>query len=106
MAIGELITDQLPSTPARTVPVQFSARLITGSFCGAVLGTTALAPQLGASPQLGALWGLLGAVLGTWAGYTFRKRFAAAHEGSDRPGALIEDALAILGALTIVQAVQ
>ena len=32
LALGELITDQLPKTPSRTVPMQFIARLITGGY--------------------------------------------------------------------------
>ncbi len=100
MAIGELITDQLPNTPARTVPVQFSARVITGTFCGAVLGTAASAPLMAA------LMGAAGALLGTRLGYSFRQHLAAANNGSDRPGALLEDVVAVLGALLIVRAVQ
>ena len=38
-ALGELVTDQLPSTPSRTVPVQFGARILTGALCGAAIGT-------------------------------------------------------------------
>lgn len=100
MAIGELITDQLPQTPARTVPVQFSARLITGTFCGAALGTAASAPIVAAA------MGTVGAVIGTRLGYLFRQHLAEANDGRDRPGALFEDAVAILGALLIVRAVQ
>ncbi|WP_234803662.1 DUF4126 family protein, partial [Mycolicibacterium diernhoferi] len=43
LLVVELVTDQLPSTPARTVAVQFSARLLTAGFAGAVLVTGALA---------------------------------------------------------------
>src|SRR3954454_22348210 len=39
LALGELVTDQLPSTPSRRVPMQFVARLFTGAFAGAVLAT-------------------------------------------------------------------
>src|SRR4029450_7681086 len=39
LAIVELVTDQLPSTPSRTVPIQFGARIATGALCGAALGT-------------------------------------------------------------------
>ena len=35
LALGELVTDQLPSTPSRKVPQQFGARLVTGALCGA-----------------------------------------------------------------------
>ena len=39
LLLGELVTDQLPKTPSRKVPPQFVARLITGGFAGAVLGS-------------------------------------------------------------------
>src|SRR5690349_112107 len=38
LALGELVTDQLPSTPSRTVPVQFGARIVTGALSGAAIG--------------------------------------------------------------------
>src|SRR6185503_19058588 len=43
-ALGELVTDQLPSTPSRTVPVQFGARIVMGAFSGAAIavGTEAM----------------------------------------------------------------
>jgi uncharacterized membrane protein len=34
LALGELVTDQLPSTPSRTVPLQFGARLASGALSG------------------------------------------------------------------------
>src|SRR4051794_21568751 len=36
-AAVELITDQLPSTPSRTVPVQFGVRIVMGAVCGAAI---------------------------------------------------------------------
>jgi uncharacterized membrane protein len=39
LALVELVTDQLPSTPSRKVPQQFGARLVSGAFAGAVIGT-------------------------------------------------------------------
>ena len=39
LAIVELVTDQLPSTPSRTVPIQFGARIATGALSGAAVGT-------------------------------------------------------------------
>ena len=88
LAIGELITDQLPSTPSRTVPVQFGARLASGGLAGGAIGAAqgALAAGL--------LAGVVGAVIGTFGGRAGRARLAAAF-GSDRPAALIEDAVAI-----------
>jgi len=32
LAVGELVNDKLPKTPARTAPPIFAARLITGGF--------------------------------------------------------------------------
>ncbi|MER9562267.1 DUF4126 domain-containing protein, partial [Mesorhizobium sp. M0571] len=40
LAIAELVTDQLPSTPSRKVPQQFGARVVLGAFTGAVIGAT------------------------------------------------------------------
>src|SRR3954471_9297181 len=41
LAAVELIGDQLPSTPSRTVPPQFGARLISGALSGATIGASA-----------------------------------------------------------------
>ena len=48
LALAELVTDQLPSTPSRKVPQQFGARVVSGAFTGAVIGTVggALIPGL------------------------------------------------------------
>ena len=94
LAIIELITDQLPSTPSRTVPVQFGARILTGALSGAAVGAT------GGSWVVGLLLGIVGAVVGTLGGRAFRAKLATAF-GSDRPAALTEDAVAIVGALLI-----
>jgi uncharacterized membrane protein len=94
LVVVELITDQLPSTPSRTVPVQFSARLLMGAISGAAIGAG------GGSWIGGFLAGVVGAVVGTLGGRAFRARLAAAF-GRDRPAALIEDAVAIVGALLI-----
>jgi len=98
LAIGELITDQLPSTPSRKVPMQFGGRIVMGAFCGAVIGATA-GMTVG-----GLVAGAIGAVIGTLGGADLRARMAAAF-GKDPPAALIEDAVAIIGALLIVHAV-
>jgi uncharacterized membrane protein len=95
LAIGELITDQLPSTPSRTVPVQFGTRLLVGALCGGAIGASA--GSLGA----GAVAGVVGAVIGTLGGRAARGRLAAAF-GNDRPAAIIEDVVAIGGAILVV----
>jgi len=91
LALGELVTDQLPSTPSRTVPIQFGARLVTGGLSGAAIGAAhgQLIPGLAA--------GVIGAVIGTLGGRQFRGALARAF-GNDHPAAFIEDAVAIGGA--------
>lgn len=94
LALVELVTDQLPSTPSRTVPVQFGARLVMGALSGAAVGA-------GSGVMIGGLIaGVIGAVIGTLGGRAVRARLATAF-GSDRPAALIEDVVAIGGALLI-----
>ena len=34
LALGEMVTDQLPKTPSRKVPMQFITRLLVGAVCG------------------------------------------------------------------------
>ena len=97
LALGEFVGDQLPSTPSRTVPMQFSARLLSGAICGAAIGLPHDA-MFG-----GLLAGVVGAVIGTLGGHAFRLRLAAAFK-KDMPAAFIEDAIAIAGAWGIVQA--
>ena len=94
LALVELVTDQLPSTPSRTVPVQFGARLATGALSGAAVGAA------GGSWVGGLVAGAVGAAIGTLGGRAARARLAAAF-GSDRPAAFIEDAVAVGGALLI-----
>jgi uncharacterized membrane protein len=97
LALGELVADQLPFTPSRTHPTQFAGRIVSGALCGAAIGVS--------SEMLvgGIVAGALGAVLGTLGGHAARARLAVAF-GQDRPAALIEGAVAILGALIIVRA--
>ena len=97
LAIGELVGDQLPKTPSRTVPAQFITRLVMGALCGAAIA--APAGQL----LFGAGAGIVGAAIGTLGGAAARARAAAAF-GRDLPAALIEDVIAIGCALLIVHA--
>lgn len=97
LAIVELVTDQLPSTPSRTVPVQFGTRIVMGALAGAALGAT------GGQLAFGLVAGIVGAVIGTYGGRAARAKLGAAFR-ADRPAALIEDAVAIVGGLAIVAA--
>ncbi|CAH1693165.1 Putative membrane protein [Hyphomicrobiales bacterium] len=95
LALVELVADQLPSTPSRTVPVQFGTRIVVGALCGACLGAAA------GNLAIGAICGAVGAVVGTLGGRSVRGGLAASF-GKDPPAALIEDAVAIIGAFLIV----
>jgi uncharacterized membrane protein len=94
LALVELVGDQLPSTPSRTVPVQFGTRIAMGALSGAAIAGIA-----------GGLLGSIGGVIGTLGGRALRARLAAAF-GSDPPAAFLEDAIAIGGAAVIIMALR
>jgi uncharacterized membrane protein len=95
LAVGELITDKLPTTPSRKAPVGFGARLIGGGLSGAAIGASneALVPGLGC--------GILGAVAGTLVGAWGRGELARVF-GRDLPAALLEDVVALGGAALLI----
>lgn len=95
LALGELIADQLPSTPSRKSPPGFIGRVLSGAICGGALGVSS------GAFATGAVAGIAGAVVGTLGGYEARVRGAAA-VGKDLPVALIEDAIAIALAYWVV----
>ncbi|MEN3973729.1 DUF4126 domain-containing protein [Emcibacter sp. SYSU 3D8] len=97
LALGELITDKLPATPSRKIPMALIARLIAGGFSGAAIGAT------GGILIAGLVLGIAGAAIGTFGGHACRMRLAAMF-GRDLPAALVEDAVAVGGALLIVGA--
>jgi uncharacterized membrane protein len=97
LALVEFVADQLPSTPNRTVPMQFGARLVSGALSGAAIGAA------GGNLWVGAALGVVGAVIGTLGGRAGRGALADAF-GQDRPAAFIEDAVAIAAAVLIVLA--
>jgi uncharacterized membrane protein len=99
LALVELVTDQLPTTPSRTVPVQFGARILMGALSGAAVGAAS------GAFALGGLAGIAGAIAGTLGGRAVRGWLAAAF-GNDHPAAFLEDAVAICGAYSIVAALR
>lgn len=96
LAIGELIADKLPKTPSRKAPGPFTVRILIGAMCGAALGAQS-ETLIG-----GLVAGALGAVAGTLGGYEARSRLVRATGGKDFPIALLEDIVAIGGAIWIV----
>ncbi len=97
LAVAELVTDKLPSTPSRTVPIQFGTRILSGALTGAALGMVA------GSLVIGAVLGAAGAAIGTLGGRAARAALARKF-GNDRPAALLEDVVAIAAALLVVRA--
>ncbi len=74
LALAELVTDQLPKTPSRKVPLQFGARIVTGALCGTALGAS------------GGIWigGLVAGVIGRRRRTTRRLRVPDKADGDDR----------------------
>src|SRR5277367_6314293 len=68
LAIGELVVDKLPGTPARTAPTGLIARIVLGGACGLAVATSA-----GTSTLLAAAVASVGAVVGAFAGYRIRR---------------------------------
>jgi uncharacterized membrane protein len=98
LAVVELVTDQLPRTPSRKVPMQFGTRIVLGALCGAALAMPA-GVWIG-----GLVAGVLGAIAGTLGGAKARAALAQSF-GRDLPAALIEDVVAVGGAVLLVLAI-
>jgi uncharacterized membrane protein len=97
LAAGELVADQLPSTPSRTKPPGLIARILLGGLSGA--GIAAAGSQ---SLALGAVLGIAGSLVGTYGGHAARTGLVRALKVPDFVIATIEDAVAIGGGLFIV----
>jgi uncharacterized membrane protein len=88
VAAAEYVVDALPNTPSRTRPVGLTARVISGALVGWLIATMHGGPGIA-----GAIAGIVGAVIGTYAGYAMRceaiKRIGA------YPAAIVGDLIAI-----------
>jgi hypothetical protein len=82
LAAGELVTDQLPSTPSRTVPIQFGSPIALGALSGVVFGAAVgtLLFRAGAG-IVGALIGALGGRTGPHRGRGRNPRGTAYRDG-------------------------
>jgi uncharacterized membrane protein len=88
--LGELVTDKLPFTPARTGPGPFAARITSGALSGAAVTVAA-----GGSLILGGIAGVLGALAGTLGGYRARTGLVRRLEVPDYVIAVLEDVVAV-----------
>src|SRR5882757_4556406 len=87
LAVVELVADQLPSTPARTKPPGLIARILLGGFAG------------GQSAAVRAYLGAAGGIVGALVGYQVRTRLVQALKVPDIVIAVLEDLVAVAGAL-------
>jgi uncharacterized membrane protein len=97
LAIFELVSDQLPKTPARTKPPGLIARITMGGLSGA-----AVAASGGQGLVLGAVLGAVGGIVGAFAGYEARTRTVKALNVTDFIIAVLEDAVAIAAGFFVV----
>jgi len=97
LAVVELVSDQLPSTPARTKPPGLIARILLGGLSGVAITLAG-----GQSAALGACLGAVGGVVGAFAGYQVRTGLVRALKVPDIVIAVLEDLVAITGALFCV----
>jgi uncharacterized membrane protein len=97
LAVGELIADKLPKTPARTAPPGLIARVVFGGLCGVALATSA-----GGEILVPAIAGVAGALIGTFAGYKTRHTLVFQAHVPDFAVAIAEDVIAVAGSLLIV----
>ena len=87
MAAGELVFDKLPSVPSRISPASLSGRLLIGAMCGAAVSRD--------DESGGALLGIAGALVGSFAGYWIRKGAGRVSGIPDALIGLMEDGVAI-----------
>lgn len=94
LAVGELIVDKLPMTPARTAAFPLLARIGFGTLIGAIAAT-----GLAGQALEGALLGGISAIAGTFLGFHTRQWLVTENHYRDCWIALSEDALTIVFAI-------
>lgn len=97
LAVGELVGDKMPAAPSRAAVLPFLWRLVTGAVGGGAYGIAA------GLPWVGAALGVLGAVVGTQGGLAVRLRLM--ERLGALPAAVLEDVVAVGGAVAVVLAV-
>jgi uncharacterized membrane protein len=90
LALGEYVADKLPRTPNRTRAGPLIGRMALGGLAGA-----ALCVSVGRSLLAGVVLGGIGAVVGAYVGYQFRRRVVSGLGVRDTVVAIAEDMIAI-----------
>lgn len=101
MAVGELIADKLPNTPARTDLPGLGFRMLSGGTCGALLNEVE-----GQSAAQGAVLGGFGAVVGSFLFMRLRLWIDDELGLPDPIVALVEDALTITAGWLLVDTIR
>jgi uncharacterized membrane protein len=97
LAVVELVADKLPQTPSRTAPPGLIARIVMGGLTGACIAAGGTQRMF-----LGATVGIVGGVVGCFAGYQVRKGLVKTLGVRDFYIAVVEDLVAIAGSLWVV----
>ena len=97
LAVAELVADKLPNTPSRTAPPGLIARIVMGGLTGACVAAGG-----GAETVIGALFGIVGGLVGCFGGFQMRRGLVKALGTRDIYVALVEDLVAIVGSLWAV----
>jgi uncharacterized membrane protein len=90
LAAAELVGDKLPAIPSRIEIGPLGARLFFAGLLGAIGATV-----LGGLVLEGVLLGTIGAVLGSFGGFTMRRDLVERLRSKDWPVAVAEDAVAV-----------
>ncbi len=94
-AVGEYVVDALPNVPSRTRFPSIIVRPVAGAIAGWFIGA-----WHGKSPEAAAVFGVVGAVAGTFGGHA--ARLAAIKAIGAIPAAIAEDIVAIALAALVV----
>jgi uncharacterized membrane protein len=97
LAVGELIGDKLPKSPARTIPAALIVRCIAGGASAYFLAGT------GSAALIAAVCGVVGALIGAYGGYALRHALTRPGRLPDLPVAIVEDILTIALAVVAVR---
>lgn len=96
-ALAELVADKSTRIPNRTSTPGLTARILTGGGMGACIAAAS-----GQGLITGMALGAVGGIAGAFAGYHARQRLVRALNVPDFPVALLEDLVAVGGAIGIV----